>query len=103
MLASSEDRSPKSLNETMNFGLPAIVTDAVATAPDLIKKGKTGFVYPVGDIDKLSKYIEKLYKDKTLYRKMSKNVDRLIKEWNFDKDIKGLMEAVNYVTKNKKI
>jgi glycosyltransferase involved in cell wall biosynthesis len=97
LLASSEDRSPKSLNETMNFGLPAIVTNYVKTAPDLVKIGKTGFVYPVGDITKLSKYIEKLYRDKILYKKMSKNTNILIKKWNFNKDIEGLLKAVKYV------
>ena len=102
VLASNEDRSPKSLNETMNFGLPAIVTNKVATAPDLVKVGKTGFIYPVRNISKLSKYIEKLYKDKILYKKMLKNTDILIKKWNFDEDIKGLLEAVKYVKKNQK-
>lgn len=100
LLASSEDRSPKSLNETMNFGLPAIVTDAVATAPDLVKPGRTGFVYPVGNIKRLSNYIEKLYRDKKLYRNMAQNTDALIKKWNFDEDVRGLLNAIEYVTGN---
>jgi len=100
LLASSDDRSPKSLNETMNFDLPAIVTNYVKTAPDLVKVRRTGFIYPVGNIIKLSKYIEKLYKDKILYKHMSKNTANLIKKWNFDKDIEGLLEAVDHVSKS---
>jgi glycosyltransferase involved in cell wall biosynthesis len=42
------------VNEAMACGLPVIVSDVVGCAPDLIDKGKTGFVFPVGDIDALA-------------------------------------------------
>jgi glycosyltransferase involved in cell wall biosynthesis len=38
-----------SVNEAMACGLPAIVSDRVGAAPDLITEGQTGFTYPTGD------------------------------------------------------
>ena len=42
------------VNETMQFGLPAIVSDHVGCYPDLIVEGKTGYVFPAGDAQQLS-------------------------------------------------
>ena len=48
------------VNEAMACGLPAIVSDAVGCAPDLIDAGQTGFVFPMGDTAALAKRIEQL-------------------------------------------
>jgi glycosyltransferase involved in cell wall biosynthesis len=37
------------VNEAMASGIPAIVSDRVGCAPDLVIHGTTGFVYPAGD------------------------------------------------------
>jgi glycosyltransferase involved in cell wall biosynthesis len=42
------------VNEAMACGLPAIVSDAVGCAPDLIEAGQTGFTFPVGDGEALA-------------------------------------------------
>lgn len=38
------------VNEAMAAGLPAVVSNAVGCAPDLVDERETGFSYPVGDI-----------------------------------------------------
>jgi glycosyltransferase involved in cell wall biosynthesis len=38
------------VNEAMACGLPAIVSDAVGCAGDLVRSGETGFVFPCGDV-----------------------------------------------------
>jgi glycosyltransferase involved in cell wall biosynthesis len=43
------------VNEAMACGLPAIVSDAVGCAPDLIEEGSTGFTFPLGDVAALTK------------------------------------------------
>jgi glycosyltransferase involved in cell wall biosynthesis len=45
-------------NEAMNFGLPIVVSDRVGAAPDLVAPGETGFLYPSGDVDALSRALE---------------------------------------------
>ena len=42
------------VNEAMACGLPAIVSDAVGCAPDLVVEGQTGFSFPVGDTEALA-------------------------------------------------
>ncbi len=38
------------VNEAMAAGIPAIVSDGVGCAPDLIDEGCTGFTYPAGEV-----------------------------------------------------
>ena len=42
------------INEGMAAGIPAIVSDHVGCAPDLIADGVTGFTFPVGNVAALS-------------------------------------------------
>jgi glycosyltransferase involved in cell wall biosynthesis len=46
------------VNEAMACGLPAVVSDAVGCAPDLIDPGETGETYPLGDINALASALE---------------------------------------------
>lgn len=48
------------VNESFACGTPAIVSDAVGCAPDMIEESKTGFSYPVGNIQALSQAIIKM-------------------------------------------
>lgn len=45
------------VNEAMACGTPAVVSDAVGCGPDLIEAGKTGAIFPLGDIPALSRAI----------------------------------------------
>ena len=42
------------VNEAMACGRPAIVSSACGCEPDLIEEGKTGYSYPMGDVDTLA-------------------------------------------------
>lgn len=42
------------VNEAMTCGRPCLVSDRVGSGPDLISPGKTGFVFPLGDVNGLS-------------------------------------------------
>ncbi len=41
------------VNEAMQFGVPCVVSDRVGCAPDLIISGRTGAVFPHGDVSSL--------------------------------------------------
>ena len=66
------------INEAMNFGLPIITTDRVGAAYDLVKDGENGFIYPVGDIEKLADLLLKVLKDTELRKKMGRRSLELI-------------------------
>jgi len=54
VLPSSADSWGLVVNEAMATGLPAVVSDAVGCAPDLIVPGETGETYRAGDVDGLA-------------------------------------------------
>ena len=49
------------VNEALQFGIPAIVSDKVGCHPDLIVEGKTGFVFPAGDDQRLADQLSKVF------------------------------------------
>ena len=55
VLPSDQDTWGLVVNEAMTYGLPCIVSDRVGCGPDLIHEGRTGFVFPVGDVETLAR------------------------------------------------
>lgn len=48
------------VNEAMACGVPAVVSDAVGCGPDLVEPGRTGAVFPLGDVGRLATAIEEV-------------------------------------------
>jgi glycosyltransferase involved in cell wall biosynthesis len=89
------------VNEAMCFNLPIIVSNMVGCAKDLVKHGENGFIYPVGDIEKLKEYMEKLLKEKDLREKMGRNSLKIVSKYTYKKDVEGILEAIEfYKSKN---
>jgi glycosyltransferase involved in cell wall biosynthesis len=51
------------VNEAMACGVPAIVSDRVGCAPDLVVEGRTGWTYPCGDVVALADRMRRLADD----------------------------------------
>ena len=100
VLPSEYDPSPKALNEAMNFELPAIVSDGVKTAPDLVLNGNCGFVYPRGDVSKLAENIQKILTDNQLRLEFGKNALSVVSKWSFGEDVRGILNALKFLNPN---
>lgn len=98
VLPSSRDRSPKVVNEAMNFGLPVIVTSSVGTAGDLIEHNKNGFIYNTGDITTLSEYLQRLINDEKLRDRMKKEALNKISFWSYKNGVKNILNAILTLT-----
>ncbi len=85
------------INEAMNFGLPIVTTEVVGSAPDLVKNGRNGFTYPVGDIEELTNCLSKLLLQPGLRERMGEYSLDIIAEWSFKKDVEGISAALEYV------
>jgi len=85
------------VNEAMNAAKPVVVSDQVGCAPDLVRDGVNGFVFPAGDIGALAERLRRLTEDPELARRMGEESLRIIDKWNFDADVQGLLEALDYV------
>jgi len=96
-IISEYDASPKSLNEALNFNLPGIVSNMVGTAGDLVISEHNGFIVDVGDIKNISCKINQLMDDKKLLKEMSKNSGMIVKKWSLENDVKGIINAMEYL------
>ena len=84
LVVSTRDPSPKVLNEAMNFCLPAVVSDRVGTAGDLVVDGWNGFVVPCGDVGAIAQACERILTDPTLAQRMGENARKQIDDWSFE-------------------
>jgi glycosyltransferase involved in cell wall biosynthesis len=83
------------VNEAMSSGLPCIITSSTGCSSDLIRKGKTGYVYQVNDLFTLKKYILKIYNNKKMYFQMNSKVKIFIKNYNIKKTVSAISSSVN--------
>lgn len=82
------------VNEAMSSRLPCIITNKTSCAADLIKNGKTGYIYKVNDLISLKKHILKIYNNKKLYLKMSSNSNNKIKEYTVKNTVNAISRLV---------
>jgi glycosyltransferase involved in cell wall biosynthesis len=91
-----------SANLAMCFHLPLIVSDMLGCGKDLVMPGENGFIYKTGDIDELADCLKRILDDKRLRETMGERSFEIIKKWNHDLNIKGLIEALKTVGKSQK-
>lgn len=70
------------VNEAMACGLPAVVSSRVGCAPDLVRQGKTGFVFHVGDLHDLIDAMSRYCKDKNVAVQHGRSAQALIQEFS---------------------
>jgi len=79
------------LVEAMGCGLPAVATSAGATA-EVVIDGVTGYIAPIGDVEKLAAGITKLLGNPDLYEEMSQRVRQLAaEEFSVEATIEGTL------------
>ncbi len=81
------------VNEAMQFGLPVVVSDRVGCRLDLVRPGKTGFVFPVGDPERLAAVLRNVVEDRDLARAMGTEARRLIEQYTPQAARDGILEA----------
>lgn len=78
--------------EAMATGLPVIATSVGANV-ELINHGKEGYLFSVGDIESLAKYIAKLTRSESQLLKMGENGrKKIIKNYSFSKMMSSYRE-----------
>jgi glycosyltransferase involved in cell wall biosynthesis len=85
------------VNEAMACGLPAIVSDRVGCGPDLIEEGKTGAIFPFGDIDALAGLLVGLANDPSRLARMGHEAQERIRNYSVEQAVSGTLAAVDFV------
>ncbi|MGA2897464.1 MAG: glycosyltransferase family 4 protein [Acidobacteriaceae bacterium] len=84
------------VNEVMNAARPAIVSDDVGCAPDLIDDGVNGYIVPVGDVGALARALERVL-EPGVAEAMGQRAFERIQGWSFEEDVCGLRQALQHV------
>jgi len=94
VLPSSHEPWGLVLNEAMCFGMPAIASDAVGAAPDLVRPGENGYVYPVGDVDALAQALRGVLCDPARRDAMGARSREIVAAYSFEADVRGILDAL---------
>lgn len=98
VLSSNSETWGLVVNEAMACGVPAIVSQGVGCAPDLIDEGSTGYTYPVGDVDTLARRILTLIADReNRPATMREALARKMKCYSMQRATEGLRAALEAV------
>ncbi|MBK6479808.1 MAG: glycosyltransferase [Saprospiraceae bacterium] len=83
-----------SINEAMNFSLPIIVSDAVGSAIDLVRHGENGYIYPVGDVNRLTQYIDKVFASDQFAKLAGASSKKIVDQFSYSDILVGLKQAL---------
>jgi glycosyltransferase involved in cell wall biosynthesis len=83
------------VNEAMASGLPALVSDQVGCARDLVSLGQTGDVFACADVDGLASLLARYAPDRAALADMGRNARALVEaDYNFDRVVEGVVSAL---------
>lgn len=87
------------VNEAMACGLPAIVSDLVGCAADLVHQGSTGLIVPFGDRQALAAAMAQLARDPAATAAMGARARELVhSRYTIEQAAAGIREALHRVT-----
>lgn len=91
------------VNEAMACGLPAIVSDQVGSAVDLVVPGHSGDVYPCGDVAQLGARMAHWASNAAQLRNMGSRASHLVhSEYNFNRVAAGALAALRACERTKR-
>lgn len=95
--ASTIENSPNSLCEAMLIGTPVVCSD-VGGVSSLVDDGIDGFLYPINEMSLMEYYVQKLFEDKELAKRMSKkateDIAKLVSKERIVESIKELYDEI---------
>lgn len=82
------------VNEAMLCGCAVAVSDRVGAGPDLVRPGKTGFIFRCGDVDGLAGILHEVLSDPEQRLAMSNEARNRMKSWTIHDNVAGMVEAI---------
>jgi glycosyltransferase involved in cell wall biosynthesis len=90
------------VNEALNFALPAVISDRVGCAPDLVSSGYNGFVVSSSDPAEAADAFERLARDPELRAGMGTASRERIDSWDVERSAAGIIEAATVAARERK-
>jgi len=86
------------VNEAMACSRPAIVSNVVGCAPDLVRDGRTGAIFRLGDVGQLSKILIAFAREPARVRTMGERAGEGLRPYSLEAAVQGVVDAVEAVT-----
>jgi glycosyltransferase involved in cell wall biosynthesis len=94
VLPSEYDPCPAVVCEAMLCGCPVILSDEIRGRFDIVEDGKTGFIFPCGNVDVLAKILAKALGERAKLAEFSRNAVKRMETWTPQMNLDGLAMAV---------
>jgi glycosyltransferase involved in cell wall biosynthesis len=94
ILASEYEPFGVVVNEAMLCGCPVVVSDCVGARYDLVRHGETGFVYPCGDVDALSKILDDVLTNSRRLQRIREAARARMETWSPRETVQATLIAV---------
>ena len=83
------------VNEAMLCGCPVVASDHVGAARDLIVHGRTGFVYPCGEIQALAGILQQALVDRGRLSEFGRAARTRMESWSPRENIEATVQAIS--------
>ena len=90
------------VNEAMSCGVPAVVSDRVGCAPDLVEEGVTGKVFPFADVDALTRALQHIGANPEEARSMGRRARDKVRDYSVERSVDATVAAVQAVLETKR-
>jgi glycosyltransferase involved in cell wall biosynthesis len=87
------------VNEAMACGLPAVVTDRVACAGDLVLPGQTGEVVPIDNLGELTARLERLAADRAYRQQLAAGARNHVERFDLSAAVAGTVRALESIAR----
>jgi len=95
VLPSSYDPCPAVVCEAMVCGLPVLLSDKIRGRFDLVEPGRTGEIFPCGDVDALASSLRCLLGDRARLTTLGANARARMATWSPRENVAAIVEAIS--------
>jgi glycosyltransferase involved in cell wall biosynthesis len=82
------------VNEAMLCGCPVVVSDHVGAGYDLVQDGKTGFIYPCGNVEALATVLREVLPDRERLKRISEAASQQMETWSPRENVEALVQGI---------
>jgi glycosyltransferase involved in cell wall biosynthesis len=94
VLSSDYDSCPTVVCEAMICGCPVVISDQIRGRFDLVSHGKTGFIYPAGDVKALAAILHHALGDSNQLQRLSSAARSRMETWSPRENIEAHVQAI---------
>ena len=95
VLPSKEETFGLVINEAMSARTAIIASDKIGSSKDLVINGINGFIFKSENLESLTTILEKTLSNKETLLDMAEKSEEIIKDWNYEKDLEGIISALD--------